>query len=882
WEYRYNALGQLKWQKDANGQVTWINYDNLGRVTQRISNAQSSAAESRCFSYDEMAAGTKSAEWVMPGHACTGGTTVYQQSYVYDALLRPESAVIETRVGDDVITQQQRTFYDGLSRPYLKQLSNNYAVGYEYNAQGFRVAEFGLRYNEETKQVEKTELSRVSAMNFRGQPTQVSYLGGQSQTFSYDDYTGLSSGMSASGISNTLNASASALSTNYVYNAFGQLDSRTISGLYDQDRTESFEYDGLNRLKQATFNYGGASVNTYYCYDALGNMTTKGSTSQCSSNTGHFSYGDASRSKGNAGVHALYKDSLTGKTFNYDNNGNMTNDGSRHLTYSGFDKVTHIRQAGNMEVNFRYGAGHSRYYRKDTYLNGQDEATGKVDSETFYYGAFERISKNSGTVYQYTIGNMLVTENLTTGELTHKLMVKDHQGSVLAISEVNDTQTGGTISQAFRYDPFGQQFVITANKFDVFTGYQRQGFTGHEMLNGLNIIHMNGRIYDPTLGRFLQADPFIQAPSNSQSYNRYSYVWNNPLSYTDPSGYFVKWMMKKTGTWNLLRAVGKIPVLNTIAVVALNFIPGCQGWCSAMAMAAYTGAQTYAMTGSFGAGLRAGAISMAQSWALGKIGKSAAWGKAGTASNIFANAMVGGVVSELQGGKFGHGFVAAGVTSAFKSMLNDIGGENSANAAIERGDVSALEMYKLHRIVGAAVIGGTASVLSGGKFANGAISGAFTQAFNGEVSNKVSAWDRAKWSYEQRLKMGKLKVGADATGALLAGEGSAIRNSYFPDGTFVVVAHGNQDGIALEMYGIPVSDPKQIKGWLISKGYKGDKPIFLNSCYSGENGVAQTIADLYPDQMVIAPSSGITNLSLGGGNYFVGDRSAYYKEFKAK
>jgi len=55
---------------------------------------------------------------------------------------------------------------------------------------------------------------------------------------------------------------------------------------------------------------------------------------------------------------------------------------------------------------------------------------------------------------------------------------------------------------------------------------------------------MNGRIYDPTLGRFLQADPHVQAPMNSQSYNRYSYVLNNPMSYTDPSGYFFKSLKK--------------------------------------------------------------------------------------------------------------------------------------------------------------------------------------------------------------------------------------------------------------------------------------------------------------------------------------------------
>ena len=63
-----------------------------------------------------------------------------------------------------------------------------------------------------------------------------------------------------------------------------------------------------------------------------------------------------------------------------------------------------------------------------------------------------------------------------------------------------------------------------------------RGFTGHEMLDGLDVIHMNGRIYDPTLGRFLQADPVIQAPDNPQNWNAYTYVFNNPYRYTDPTG----------------------------------------------------------------------------------------------------------------------------------------------------------------------------------------------------------------------------------------------------------------------------------------------------------------------------------------------------------
>jgi len=48
---------------------------------------------------------------------------------------------------------------------------------------------------------------------------------------------------------------------------------------------------------------------------------------------------------------------------------------------------------------------------------------------------------------------------------------------------------------------------------------------------------MNGRAYDYNLGRFYGVDPFIQFPSNSQSLNPYSYLMNNPLAGTDPTGY---------------------------------------------------------------------------------------------------------------------------------------------------------------------------------------------------------------------------------------------------------------------------------------------------------------------------------------------------------
>ncbi len=65
-----------------------------------------------------------------------------------------------------------------------------------------------------------------------------------------------------------------------------------------------------------------------------------------------------------------------------------------------------------------------------------------------------------------------------------------------------------------------------------------RGYTGHEEIAEVALIHMNGRIYDQELGRFLSADPFVQAPFQTFSFNRYTYVNNNPLKYTDPSGYY--------------------------------------------------------------------------------------------------------------------------------------------------------------------------------------------------------------------------------------------------------------------------------------------------------------------------------------------------------
>ncbi len=100
----------------------------------------------------------------------------------------------------------------------------------------------------------------------------------------------------------------------------------------------------------------------------------------------------------------------------------------------------------------------------------------------------------------------------------------------------------GYLIERYRYDPFGQRrravYDPNLSSAEHLVNITSRGFTGHRELVGVGLVHMVGRVYHPGIGRFISADLFIQAPLNTQSHNRYSYLWNSPLNGTDPSGYF--------------------------------------------------------------------------------------------------------------------------------------------------------------------------------------------------------------------------------------------------------------------------------------------------------------------------------------------------------
>ena len=125
----------------------------------------------------------------------------------------------------------------------------------------------------------------------------------------------------------------------------------------------------------------------------------------------------------------------------------------------------------------------------------------------------------------------------------------------------------GNISQELSFDAWGKRRNPTTWTYYESTStipnpmFDR-GYTMHEHLDAFKLINMNGRIYDPVIARFLSPDPLIQFPEYSQSYNSYSYVLNNPLRFTDPSGFLVS-----DSTGKEKRTFG-----NTIISYALNFL----------------------------------------------------------------------------------------------------------------------------------------------------------------------------------------------------------------------------------------------------------------------------------------------------------------------
>ncbi|OGB30720.1 MAG: hypothetical protein A3F78_04265 [Burkholderiales bacterium RIFCSPLOWO2_12_FULL_61_40] len=191
------------------------------------------------------------------------------------------------------------------------------------------------------------------------------------------------------------------------------------------------------------------------------------------------------------------------------------------------------------EVVTLSGNGTSAYFAGSTwFLNGEDGLGLSYEKEarsngTTEYRHYLTASGQAFALFTSRTGTLNGLPATTTSYFHH-----DQLGSISAISN-----EAGAVTERLAYDPWGKRRFITStpgktDALDAIVGQKTdRGYTEHEHLDEMGVIHMNGRIFDPLMGRFMSADPFIQAPYNLKSFNRYSYVWNNPLKMWDPTGY---------------------------------------------------------------------------------------------------------------------------------------------------------------------------------------------------------------------------------------------------------------------------------------------------------------------------------------------------------
>ena len=235
------------------------------------------------------------------------------------------------------------------------------------------------------------------------------------------------------------------------------------------------------------------------------------------------------------------------------------------------------------------------------------------------------------------------------------------------------------------YDPWGKRRFASGattgnpDTLDAITGQTiDRGFTMHEHIDEMGIINMNGRIYDPLIGRFMSADPYIQAPSDLQSFNRYAYVRNNPLNLTDPSGY--SW-------WTKLRDKFVKPLI-------AKFIDIYCGGCATILLNAYNAYWTKDANGQrlgwkgafFSVGLSLiGGASDSSIWQAGvnmvsgcgmsaMAGGSCKKGMVDAVTNDIAGPIIGGCLNARRAG----GSCAVG---AREGLTNQLGSQMASNTA---------------------------------------------------------------------------------------------------------------------------------------------------------------------------------------------------------
>jgi len=619
--YTYDALGREIGRTDARGVVFVTKYDYLGRVTQR-----KAGSETVNYTYGSSETGQ------MRLISESNGT--WSKNYTYDALGRVTE---ETMSKGTAFTRSRSYTYGSNGLIASRTLPGGMVYSYFYDPYGnlngidmgpgivgwSSAGYTGRRTTTETVLNGDTDhpFIRTIALDGYGLPDSIitlqrwgqSYCSYQAEDYGFSPQTG-----------------------NLMYR------SGIVGGGYPQQYT----YDTADRLTLVQEDNQTIMTMTYA---QNGNILSK-------TGMGSYTYGSSSR------PHAVTEVDNT--------------DGSITLQVQdvGFNDWNRMSSVWATDENnfYSYSVDYGPDLRR---VSSEMHRTYQKLYEKFYWDDYEEKVEGSDTLRYYYLNGanglealhiVKTSPNAQPVSQTTKV-VTDHLGSITALIDESD------YAYIARYDAWGNRENVMPFWFDL--TFDR-GYTGHEHLEMLGLINMNGRMYDPLLGRFLSPDPYIQAPTDPQNFNRYSYCLNNPLKYTDPDG---EWF------W--------IPAVVIGAYLGGSSVNGTfnpSKW-------DYDAWQTYA-------GIAVGGLAGYAGAAIGaSVATSAVAGGASSITASVAGGMMGGMVSG--------GINGAGMTAIMGGNINDIM-YNMTTGMLMGGFGGAITGG-----IGAAI--GDFSGVAGGSFKNG-------------------------------------------------------------------------------------------------------------------------------------------------------------------
>ena len=507
--YGYDDEGNLISQKDALNRVTQYEYDELN---QRIK-TELPLGQTETYVYDAVG-NLKSV------------TDFNQQtiSYDYDSndLLEKESFEDGSSVIYDYTSNLQletvtdirgvtKYEYDERDRLIAQTNPDNTFLNYEYDVVGNRISlitpsgQVAYAYD---------PLNRIETVKGRS---------GGTTTYSYDSVgnlfeTQLPNGVVETRGYNTVNnlrildqRNADGLIASYQY-TLGKTGRRTrVEEL--NGRSVEYSYDDLYRLtEEAIADLVNGNRTISYTYDDVGNRLKRDDSDE-----GVTTYLYDNNNRLNS-----FEVNETTTTYSYDDNGNTLtktdNQGITVYTWDQQNRLIQVETPSGEIVIYQYDIDGNRVSEK----NNESEIRFLVDSEESFSQLIEEYKKDGSVEATYLFGNSLISQVRADEQ---KFQHGDAQNSIQVV-----TNELGDISDRITYDSFGRLLSQTGSS-DITHQYTGEQFDGETELS-----YLRARYYDVSTGRFISQDSFEGFRRIPESLNRYSYVYNDPVNRTDPSG----------------------------------------------------------------------------------------------------------------------------------------------------------------------------------------------------------------------------------------------------------------------------------------------------------------------------------------------------------